>query len=176
MSHTLKSYRTKTNFVADCKSMEDKLKKYFEVMPKIFIVASVMDPRIKVWGVELLLERIGQNLGITLPSTSTVTTLLTSIYASYESKFTCTTTTERSQYLEINLLTNDDLQSFDILAWWKKNEMTFPILSILARDLLTSPVSSVASESAFSIGNRVLDERTNRLAPDILDCLICLKD
>ncbi|KAI8555376.1 hypothetical protein RHMOL_Rhmol05G0170300 [Rhododendron molle] len=88
--------------IADCKSMEDKLKKYFEVMPKIFIVASVMDPRIKVWGVELLLERIGQNLGITLPSTSTVTTLLTSIYASYESKFTCTTTTAAPSSSSIN--------------------------------------------------------------------------
>lgn len=92
MSHTLKSYRTKTNFVVACKSMEDKFKKYFEVMPTIFIVTSVMDPRIKVRGVELLLERIGENLGITLPSTSTMTTLLTSIYVSYESKFACTTT------------------------------------------------------------------------------------
>ncbi|KAI8555378.1 hypothetical protein RHMOL_Rhmol05G0170300 [Rhododendron molle] len=63
---------------------------------------SVMDPRIKVWGVELLLERIGQNLGITLPSTSTVTTLLTSIYASYESKFTCTTTTAAPSSSSIN--------------------------------------------------------------------------
>ncbi|KAF7119478.1 hypothetical protein RHSIM_Rhsim13G0108900 [Rhododendron simsii] len=214
MSHTLKSYRMKTNFVAACKSMEDKFKKYFEVMPTIFIVASVMDPRIKIKGVELLLRGIDENLGITLPSFSTVTALLTSIYASYESKFACTTTTpapasssiadpsstsnndpswflisglgrsetssqsELSQYLEINLLSKDELQSFsfDILAWWKKNERTFPILSIMARDLLTPPVSSVASESAFSAGNRVLDERRSRLAPDILDCLICLKD
>ncbi|KAF7138594.1 hypothetical protein RHSIM_Rhsim07G0152600 [Rhododendron simsii] len=34
----------------------------------------------------------------------------------------------------------------------------------------------VASESAFSVGKRVLDERRSRLAPNILDCLICLKD
>ncbi|KAF7129553.1 hypothetical protein RHSIM_Rhsim10G0115400 [Rhododendron simsii] len=83
---------------------------------------------------------------------------------------------ELTQYLEINLVTNEEFQSFDILAWWKKTEKTFPILSIMARDLLTPPVSSVASESAFSAGNRVLDERRSRLAPDILDCLICLKD
>ncbi|KAF7143998.1 hypothetical protein RHSIM_Rhsim05G0104900 [Rhododendron simsii] len=55
--------------------------------------ASVMDPRIKIKGVELLLRGIEENLGITLPSFSTVTALLTSIYASYESKFACTTTT-----------------------------------------------------------------------------------
>ncbi|KAF7148982.1 hypothetical protein RHSIM_Rhsim03G0173000 [Rhododendron simsii] len=40
----------------------------------------------------------------------------------------------------------------------------------------TSDMWSVASESAFSAGKRVLDERRSRLAPDILDCLICLKD
>ncbi|KAF7142976.1 hypothetical protein RHSIM_Rhsim05G0124100 [Rhododendron simsii] len=39
-----------------------------------------------------------------------------------------------------------------------------------------SNIAAVASESAFSAGNRVLDERRSRLAPDILDCLICLKD
>ncbi|KAI8572945.1 hypothetical protein RHMOL_Rhmol01G0240500 [Rhododendron molle] len=31
-----------------CSSVQDKFKKYFEVMPTIFIVVSVMDPRIKV--------------------------------------------------------------------------------------------------------------------------------
>ena len=46
----------------------------------------------------------------------------------------------------------------------------------MARDLLTPPVSTVASESAFSAGNRVLDDRRSRLTPDILECLICLKD
>ncbi|KAI8551145.1 hypothetical protein RHMOL_Rhmol06G0162200 [Rhododendron molle] len=46
----------------------------------------------------------------------------------------------------------------------------------MARDVLTAPVSSVASESAFSAGKRVLDEKRSRLAPDILDCLLCLKD
>ena len=54
--------------------------------------------------------------------------------------------------------------------------MSYPILSIMARDLLTTPVSSVASESTFSAGKRVLDKKRSRLAPDILDCLMCLKD
>jgi hypothetical protein len=82
---------------------------------------------------------------------------------------------ELSKYLENDYLTADDVP-FDILAFWKKNEKTFPVVSIMARDLLTPPASSVASESAFSAGKRVLDERRSRLAPDILDCLVCLKD
>ncbi|KAF7139308.1 hypothetical protein RHSIM_Rhsim07G0152900 [Rhododendron simsii] len=186
-------------------------RRYSWNMPTIFTIASVMDPRIKIMGVEKLLKGLSEDLGITLPSISTVTALLTSIYASYESKFACiaaaapysssipcstsnnendpswflisgpgssetSSRSELTQYLEINLVTNEEFQSFDILAWWKKTEKTFPILSTMARDLLTPPVSSVASESAFSAGNRVLDERRSRLAPDILDCLICLKD
>ncbi|KAI8538513.1 hypothetical protein RHMOL_Rhmol09G0109200 [Rhododendron molle] len=45
----------------------------------------------------------------------------------------------------------------------------------MARDVLTAPVSSVALEPAFSVGKRVLDEKRNRLALDILDCLLYLK-
>ncbi|KAF7138015.1 hypothetical protein RHSIM_Rhsim07G0152300 [Rhododendron simsii] len=84
------SWVWKHSKIAACKSMEDKFNKYFENMPTIFIVASVMDPRIKIKGVEKLLKGLSENLGITLPSISTVTALLTSIYASYESKFACT--------------------------------------------------------------------------------------
>lgn len=45
---------------------------------------------------------------------------------------------------------------FDILAWWKSNQMTFPILSTLARDVMAVQISTVASESAFSAGGLVV--------------------
>jgi hypothetical protein len=191
--------------------MEEKFRKYFEEMPPLYMLAAVMDPRIKVAGVSLLLREIGTNLCITtLPSSDVVIDLLNAMYARYESKFgaitsvtaasltsssTCndaswsllsstlglgsSTVTSRNElvkYLDLESVSANDLINFDILAWWKKNETTYPILSIMARDLLTAPVSSVASESAFSAGKRVLDEKRSRLAPDILDCLMCLKD
>ncbi|KAK1572590.1 hypothetical protein Q3G72_034951 [Acer saccharum] len=40
----------------------------------------------------------------------------------------------------------------DILNFWRGNEVRFPELSMMARDVLSIPVSSVASESAFSVG------------------------
>ncbi|OMP09216.1 hypothetical protein COLO4_05693 [Corchorus olitorius] len=40
--------------------------------------------------------------------------------------------------------------AFDVLSWWKLNGPWFPILSCLARDVLVVPVSTVASELAFS--------------------------
>ena len=191
-------YRCKTNFVDAIKVMEIKFKKYFEDMPKIFILAACMDPRIKLEGVVLLLDGIANNLDITLPSITDVTLLLKSIYASYESKFSSPTSnvanlassssttsndpswsllssrgrsvvsrTELSMYLETDFLTSvDTVDNFNILLWWNNNAPKFPIISIMARDLLTPPASSVASESAFSASNRVLDERRSRLAPD----------
>ena len=41
---------------------------------------------------------------------------------------------------------------FNILAWWKSYEERFSVLSTMARDILAYHVSTVASESAFSIG------------------------
>ncbi|KAF3787091.1 hypothetical protein EJ110_NYTH24060 [Nymphaea thermarum] len=39
---------------------------------------------------------------------------------------------------------------FNILSWWKTNESKYKILAKMARDVLAIPVSTVASESAFS--------------------------
>ena len=45
---------------------------------------------------------------------------------------------------------NGDDNSFDILAWWKVNASRYPILSLMAKDVLAMSVSTVPSESAFS--------------------------
>ncbi|TXG46355.1 hypothetical protein EZV62_028145 [Acer yangbiense] len=39
---------------------------------------------------------------------------------------------------------------FDVFACWKNSLVKFPILSMIARDVLTMPISTVASKSAFS--------------------------
>ncbi|KAK2633964.1 hypothetical protein Ddye_028756 [Dipteronia dyeriana] len=59
---------------------------------------------------------------------------------------------------------------------WKSHERSLPLLSIMARDMLMPPVSTVASESAFTAGGKVLDERRSRLGPDILEAVVCIKD
>ena len=52
---------------------------------------------------------------------------------------------------------NPMAENFDILAWWQVNGDKFKVLSQIPRDVLAVPVSTVASESAFSIGDRILD-------------------
>ncbi|XP_061358792.1 zinc finger BED domain-containing protein RICESLEEPER 4-like [Gastrolobium bilobum] len=66
--------------------------------------------------------------------------------------------------------------SFDILAWWKVQSSRFPIIANIAREVLAIPISIVASESAFSIGGRVLDHYCSCLTPQIVESLICTQD
>ncbi|BAF04054.2 Os01g0170400 [Oryza sativa Japonica Group] len=69
-----------------------------------------------------------------------------------------------------------DTPKFDILKWWKANSTRFPILSHLARDLLAIPITSVASESAFSAGGRTLDDFRTSLTPRMVERLVCAND
>jgi hypothetical protein len=67
-------------------------------------------------------------------------------------------------------------EDFDILLWWRDHWLTYPVLSILARDVLSVPVSTVSSESCFSCTARILEDRRRRLLPEHVEMLTCLKD
>ncbi|XP_024043240.1 zinc finger BED domain-containing protein RICESLEEPER 2-like [Citrus clementina] len=62
---------------------------------------------------------------------------------------------------------------FDVLQWWKMNKGKYPILAEMAKDLLAIPVTTVASESAFSTGGRTLSPHRSRLHPDTLEAIMC---
>ena len=50
------------------------------------------------------------------------------------------------------------------------------MLSIIARDVLTMPVSTVASEAAFSVGGRMVSKERCNLSPEGIEVVVCLKD
>jgi hypothetical protein len=56
---------------------------------------------------------------------------------------------------------------FDILAWWKNKTEVYPILSQMAHDVMAIQVSTVASESAFSVGRWVIDPYHSCLDPEM---------
>jgi hypothetical protein len=43
------------------------------------------------------------------------------------------------------------------------------ILSILARNVIYVPISTISSESAFSLCGRIIEERRRRLAPEMVE-------
>ena len=87
----------------------------------------------------------------------------------------CGMKTELEIYMEQDLVPRTEL-GFNILSWWKDHQVEYPILSKLARDILSIQVSTVASESAFSAGGRVVDPFRSRLDPETVQALICTKD
>lgn len=45
----------------------------------------------------------------------------------------------------------------------------------MARDFLAIPLSTVSSESAFSLGGRILGDHRNSLSLEMLEALVCGK-
>jgi len=77
---------------------------------------------------------------------------------------------ESERYLNESVVDGDD--QLDILVWWKINSSRFPILSRMVRDVLATPISTVASESAFSTRGMVLDTFRSSLNPPMAGVLI----
>ncbi|KAL6176525.1 hypothetical protein ACLB2K_053158 [Fragaria x ananassa] len=94
-------------------------------------------------------------------------------------------------YLDMPTLEVSNGLEFNILGWWRSHEEVYPVLSLIARDLLSVPPSTVASEAIFifiirytkfnfSFINthtfRVVSEKRASLSPSTIQALICLKD
>ncbi|KAL0349412.1 UNVERIFIED_CONTAM: Zinc finger BED domain-containing protein DAYSLEEPER [Sesamum angustifolium] len=80
-------------------------------------------------------------------------------------------TSELDMYFEESLLPR--ARDFDILNWWKTNGVKFPTLQKMARDILAIPVSTVASESAFSSSGKLINPHRNRLHHTTVEALMC---
>jgi hypothetical protein len=57
-----------------------------------------------------------------------------------------------------------------------KIKNTYPVFSIFARDVLFVPVSTVSSESAFSLAGRITEDRRQSLTQDMVKTLMTVKD
>lgn len=81
---------------------------------------------------------------------------------------------ELGTYLEESVLPR--VQDFDVLGWWRQNRSKYPILSKMAVDILSIPVSTVAADDVFDTSNRKVDSHRSNLKPETLEALICTKD
>ncbi|PPD91941.1 hypothetical protein GOBAR_DD11131 [Gossypium barbadense] len=64
----------------------------------------------------------------------------------------------------------------DVLDYWSKSSVRYNELSLLARDLLAILISTVASESAFSLGKKVITPLRSSLKPKMVQAVVCLDD
>jgi len=59
--------------------------------------------------------------------------------------------------------------------WLKLNGIKYPTLQEIAKDVLAIPITSVASESAFSTSGNILSPHRSRLHWTTLEALMCAR-
>jgi hypothetical protein len=82
---------------------------------------------------------------------------------------------EVDRYLEDELVPLET-KNFKVLDWWKVAGTRYPTLRRIARDIYAIPITTVASEAAFSTSGRVLSEHRSRLTSKMLEALMCSQD
>ncbi|CAN0838803.1 Zinc finger BED domain-containing protein RICESLEEPER 2, partial [Linum grandiflorum] len=70
----------------------------------------------------------------------------------------------------------DEESKFNVLEWWKKERGRYKILSKMACEIMAIPITSVASESAFSTGGRAIDSKRASLGKNTVEALLCSED
>ncbi|RAL49171.1 hypothetical protein DM860_017201 [Cuscuta australis] len=83
---------------------------------------------------------------------------------------------ELAMYQGVSCDYDDDDVDFDVLGWWKRNEHMFPCLGMLARQVLSVPVSTVAVEQEFSARGNILTNFRSCLSAESLETLVCNQD
>lgn len=101
-----------------------------------------------------------------------------SIYEQFDADFAqiCDGESECETYINLPLRGRVPHEKFDILIYWKDQSITFPCLSKMAKDILAIPITSVASESSFSVGSRIFNKWRSRLIPKHVEPLVTTKN
>jgi hypothetical protein len=78
-------------------------------------------------------------------------------------------------YLDSDPISHFD-DSFSILSWWHGHKRTYHVLSILAKDIMIVPVSTISLEFAFYLCGRVIEERRRSWTSEHIEILSMLKE
>ncbi|XP_057543925.1 zinc finger BED domain-containing protein RICESLEEPER 2-like [Amaranthus tricolor] len=138
--------------------MVEKFDKYWDHTNELLAIAGILDPRNKM-DLETQFEDLGDEDDFAKTKRQKID------YVPSKS--------EIDQYLESRTLPENN--EFNILAWWKIDQ-SYPTLRKIAKDILAIPVLSVASESAFSTGGRVVSAHRSRLHSQTVEALMCLQN
>ena len=82
-------------------------------------------------------------------------------------KSSSSTISKLDRYLEDKHIFSDE--EFKIRVWWKSHQYDYLILAIIAKQILGTPVSTVAVEQEFSVGGNILDPRWSSMSPQSLE-------
>ncbi|XP_020254292.1 zinc finger BED domain-containing protein RICESLEEPER 2-like [Asparagus officinalis] len=180
------------------KKMHDKFEKYWGECNLLMAIASVMDPRLKIGAKvrdalqELFDEYVAlhdsnneenSSLEGSMGASSDTSSSLSSLSSNWSDILKKVRTkdsmpaskSELETYLDEHVYICGEAENyhFSALNWWKTNQLKYRVLSRMAADILAVPISTVASESTFSTGRRVIDTYRASLDPKTVEALIC---
>ncbi|KAL6221657.1 hypothetical protein ACLB2K_005053 [Fragaria x ananassa] len=169
------------------RTMLEKINTYWKNCSLTLAIAVVMDPRYKMKYVEFTFKKIyseeeaqtcikmvDDRIHELFEEYSTMPLPLAPNYAEeFDVYIMKNLKTELDQYLAEPPIR---VHEFDVLAWWKLNQMMYPTLSQMARDMLSFPVSTVPCDSVFDTNAKEMDQYRSSLQAETVEALICTKD
>ncbi|XP_055823882.1 zinc finger BED domain-containing protein DAYSLEEPER-like isoform X2 [Solanum dulcamara] len=84
--------------------------------------------------------------------------------------------TQLDSYLQEPVLVRKGNEDLDVLKFWRDNRIKYSELSLMAHDLLSISITTIASESAFSIGGRVIGKYRSSILPENAEAKLCSRD
>ncbi|XP_062010566.1 zinc finger BED domain-containing protein DAYSLEEPER-like [Rosa rugosa] len=170
------------------RTMLEKINRYWKNCSLTLATAVVMDPRYKMRYIEFSFTRIyseeeaptcikmvDDRIHELFQEYFTMPSPLAPNYAEeFDAYIMKNLKTELDQYLAEPLLPR--VHEFDVLGWWKLNQMVYPTLSKMARDILSIPVSTVPCDSVFDTNAKEMDQYRSSLQAETVEALICTKD
>ncbi|KAL2922100.1 putative AC transposase, partial [Bienertia sinuspersici] len=179
-------------------NMKVKWCAYFTEFPPIYAIAAILDPGVKLEDVQFdvpyyvnnckrILERLCEEYGAVIQPQPVGSSMGASRFgilgpvlkksrpdgSGSSSSSSSSSNIGVGEYLTYQFETEEN---FHIIEWWKNHSSKFPVLARIVKDILAIPASTIASESAFSAGRRVLDEKRSRLSSESIEMCVCKKD
>ncbi|CAA7020686.1 unnamed protein product [Microthlaspi erraticum] len=184
-------------------SMKEKFDKYWEEYSDILAIAVVLDPRLKFKCLEYCFNSLDPTTSQTrLDNVRKKMKKLFDVYSKKTGEEASQSNTMEQQvlpgysgfyaffsqaaggngmsaldkYLDEPVLDFLAFPSLNVLGYWRDNQNRFKELATMACDVLSIPITTVASESSFSIGSRVLNKYRSSLLPSNVQALICARN
>ena len=78
-------------------------------------------------------------------------------------------------YLEEPRLNKKKNSKLEVLSWWKEHYNRFLELFLMARDLMSIPIITVASDQVLALEKKILTSYRSRLLPKNVEATLCTK-
>ncbi|XP_075675148.1 uncharacterized protein LOC142644410 [Castanea sativa] len=141
----------------------------------VLACAIVLDPRYKLDYVDYIFKKIEPIEHIAKMKVDSVESTLYKFFPEYECPKPMTTVSSCVGSSSHTSSAMDDPDDDEDKEHDKEHYNRFPELSLMARDLMSIPITTVASESSFSTGKKILTPYRSHLLPENVETTLCTK-